>query len=260
MNGLIHRPVVRNQTATSRGVSLALAALLTAVIVALLASFGVAPASRPKHQKLLLSFDLPPPPPPPPPQIVPPPKPVAIVRAPKQENEGHTRLPAAPAPTALGLAATLPRPLDVMPSPISTVSLAAALPDLGTGGNGIGTGEGKGAATGSGDGSGRGSTMVLTLARWVKKPSVEDMEPYNPDAVLRAHVVGDVLMMCRVRLNRHVHACRVLIEQPKGYGLGMAAVQASEMFRVLPADRGGRPIDDAWVGVPVHYDLTAHKH
>ena len=75
-----------------------------------------------------------------------------------------------------------------------------------------------------------------------------------------SYVVGDVLMMCRVRLNRHVHACRVLIEQPKGYGLGMAAVQASEMFRVLPADRGGRPIDDAWVGVPVHYDLTAHKH
>ncbi|MGN6277856.1 MAG: energy transducer TonB [Sphingomonas sp.] len=86
------------------------------------------------------------------------------------------------------------------------------------------------------------------------------MAPFNPPAAIDAHVVGDAVLACRVRLNRHVHDCRVLTEQPRGYDLGSAAIEASHIFRIWPAKQDGKAIDDAWVVVPAHYDFADPKH
>jgi TonB family protein len=119
-------------------------------------------------------------------------------------------------------------------------------------------GDGTGGDGGNVRGDGQG--IVLKIARWVWRPTVADLAPFNPRVATDAHIVGDVLLVCRVRLNRHVHDCRVLAERPSGYELGAAAIAASHIFRVWPAKQAGKAIDDAWVVVPAHYDFADPKH
>ncbi len=67
-------------------------------------------------------------------------------------------------------------------------------------------------------------------------------------------VEGRVLLDCRVQLDTTTD-CRVVSEQPEGWGFGVGAVLISQTFRMSPATINGHPVADGAVRVPINFRL-----
>lgn len=199
---------------------------------------------------------IPPPEPPPPPPPADPPtakveggsrQPAPAAARPPERVE-VTRVPLAPPPP--------PAPVAAIDNGTASVSLASQGAGSGTGGVGVGgdgAGDGAGSGTGTGNGKGAGTGEVLAAANWVFEPSDAELRRFNPllPDFLKRH--GATRIACQVRLDHTVHNCRVLMEKPRYWGMGKAAVRASKIFRVYPPLRDGKPVADAWVGIVIHF-------
>jgi protein TonB len=133
--------------------------------------------------------------------------------------------------------------------------LSAPDPDSGGKALSAGASGGRGMGQGRGDGDVDGSeiTLVLNKANWVWKPSDDALRRFIPPEAIAEHKSGEAIIACRVQLSKRVHDCRVVAESAAGLGYGAAAVAASRIFRVYPPRRNGKPVDEAWVGIPIRW-------
>lgn len=118
-------------------------------------------------------------------------------------------------------------------------------------GAGIGPGTGSGNGVAGGELDGPGPLDVLRKADWVWKPGDSALQPFAPRQAVEKRISGKAVLACRVLLSTRVHDCRVIAESAGGFGFGKAALTASRIFRVHPPRRNGKPLNDAWVGIPV---------
>lgn len=120
-------------------------------------------------------------------------------------------------------------------------------------GMGLGrTGDGRGHGAGTGDGEGDGSARYTDI-RWLRQLTEEEVLRYYPVEAARDRVTGSAVLRCRVRLNTRVERCRIIAQEPLGYGLGHAALRASKHFRIQPPTIDGTPIDRFEIDIPVTF-------
>lgn len=88
---------------------------------------------------------------------------------------------------------------------------------------------------------------------WIRQPSASDIEAYYPKAALLSKSQGSAMLRCRVSADGGLYACRVISEGPEGEGFGKAALNMTGLFDMRPMKIGGRPIDGAFVKIPVRF-------
>ena len=76
--------------------------------------------------------------------------------------------------------------------------------------------------------------------RWVRQP--RDLARYYPDRALRREVEGRVVLDCGVSI-RGALDCAVVSETPANWGFGEAALRISRDYQMVPAMRGGVPVE-----------------
>lgn len=76
-----------------------------------------------------------------------------------------------------------------------------------------------------------------------------------PQAALRAGVDGEVRVQCRMALTYRLEDCKILSENPVGYGYGEAALRTAGYYRIIPPSVGGRPYTDAQIIIPFTWDV-----
>jgi TonB family protein len=92
---------------------------------------------------------------------------------------------------------------------------------------------------------------------WARKPSAGDMRAALPKLAQESGVPGRAVLVCGVTVEGLLKNCDVALERPAGYGFGAAALKLAEQFRMKPAMRGGRPVEDE-VSVPVVFPAYAN--
>ena len=76
--------------------------------------------------------------------------------------------------------------------------------------------------------------------QWVRQP--RDLARYYPDRALRREVEGRVVLDCGVSI-RGALDCAVVSETPANWGFGEAALRISRDYQMVPAMRGGVPVE-----------------
>ena len=183
----------------------------------------------------------------PPPQPPPPVEPAEVDPgggAPAAASRVHVPPKPPEAPPELPLAPLAPAPaptLVVGASP--TASLNSG---LGQGGQGTGTGSG----TGEGDGPGSGSGPII-----LRGASNGEILAFVPPEARRQRRAGRSAVSCIIRADTRLEGCRVVDEQPGGFGFGEAAVRIAEThFRFRPpTTASGRPVEGFRVTVTVNF-------
>jgi TonB family protein len=87
---------------------------------------------------------------------------------------------------------------------------------------------------------------------WAKKPTSDQMWAVLPKLASEEGVGGKTSLRCTVSTEGALRDCAVEWEQPAGYGFGMAALKLTDQFRMKPAMRGGRAVEDE-VSLPIHF-------
>jgi protein TonB len=180
----------------------------------------------------------PPPPPPPSPTRAEPgggaPAAPSRVHVTPDPPEVLPELPAPPVPA--------PRP-DLVVGAAATASLNTG---MGQGGQGTGTGTG----TGEGDGPGSGSGPII-----LRGASNGEILALVPPEARRRRQAGRSAVNCLIRADTRLEACRVVDEQPGGYGFGDAAIRIAETyFRFRPpTTAAGRAVEGFRVTVTVNF-------
>lgn len=105
-----------------------------------------------------------------------------------------------------------------------------------------------GGAPASGAGSGSGAVFV-------RGASNREILALVPPEARRQRVAGRSEVSCVVRADTRLEACRIVREQPPGFGFGDAAIRVAEgYFRFRPpTDASGRPVEDFRVIVSVPF-------
>lgn len=171
-----------------------------------------------------------PPPPPPPPA---PPAPTRGGGAPAAPSRVHVPLkPPERPPEVIAPPVSAP----VQPLVVGAAPVAGPTPGMGQGGTGAGTGTGDG--DGDGPGSGGVGPMILRPAT-----SAEIRSVAGPP-VRGRRMAGRVVVNCVIRVDQRLDDCRIVNEDPRGYGLGDQALRAMDFFRYRPPmTASGRPVE-----------------
>ena len=220
--------------------------IVTGVTLAHLAVFMVmgrtdAPVAHPEQPPAfdVVLFRLPPPPPPP------------AKPAPTQGGGA----PAAPSrihvtPRPADKPRELPAPPVPAPEPalvIGMAPVAGPTPGMGQGGTGTGTGTGDG--DGDGPGSGGSGPMILRPA---SSAEVQSVAPPPVRGVRRP--AGRAVVNCVIRIDQRLDDCRIVEENPRGFGFGEQALRATAFFRYRPPMTAvGRPVEGQRVTVSVQF-------
>lgn len=91
---------------------------------------------------------------------------------------------------------------------------------------------------------------------WVRRPSGVDLARAFPQAALEAGVEGRAVIACEVAVDGALTGCTVAAEEPKGYGLGEAALKVAPEFRMETRARSGAPVAGARVRIPIRFGIN----
>lgn len=128
------------------------------------------------------------------------------------------------------------------PTPLAPPSMAAGTANwsgrgLGRGvGRGLGRDLGGGGVGGAGENRGRGPQHYV----WARELTAQEKRSVYP-AAGRYSAGGLVVLSCVLRGEDRLGGCLILSEQPGGHGFGAAAVRASQLRGVRPADPENQP-------------------
>lgn len=233
--------------------SLALAVGVTALLLALLASFGPGYRDQPTTLPVLVVFEVPDTNQP----VLPPSQDV-----PRSEQRSATRDQAAPSPPpqpamlAPMAAPVVPIPeIKLAPVPVPEVTLALSAQTVGDGSDmltdgqgsaGIG-GSGKGGGGPGGNGAGGRGTRPKLAARWAPEMRLDRLNAYFPDAALGSGHGGSAVVKCLALRDHRMRRCSLVSEYPAGLGFGAAALAAERVLRVQVTEPNGKPVYNTWV-------------
>lgn len=96
-----------------------------------------------------------------------------------------------------------------------------------------------------------------TAMDWARKPSGEQMRAALPKLAQDSGISGRALLHCVVTVQGVLKDCTVAWERPAGYGFGEGALKLADQFRMKPATRGGRPVEDE-ISIPVVFQSSAN--
>lgn len=117
------------------------------------------------------------------------------------------------------------------------------------------SGEGAGAAGGGAAGGGRGVARVYT-ASWAPSMNFAHDHKHYPRRAAKARVEGVAWLKCRVIRDDRVRDCKLIGENPKGYGFGRAALKTEPGLRIQLHDQTGRRVYDEWTIVTSTFTLA----
>ncbi len=133
-------------------------------------------------------------------------------------------------------AGTAAAPSPLRPSlPVSTAPIAPTGADGDTS-----------AAPGAGD-----QPAVTTPARWVEKPSDDDVAAAFPDEAKETS--GRAVVQCVISAEGEPSNCSVQSETPAGNGFGQAALGLARKFRFKPKTLNGVAVDGGVATMPVRF-------
>jgi protein TonB len=125
------------------------------------------------------------------------------------------------------------------------------VPGIGEGGGGSGGGDGGGGA----GRSGRDLARVYT-ASWAPSMDFAKDHRHYPRRAAKARVEGVAWLKCRVIRDDRVSDCRLIGENPRGYGFGRAALKTAPGLRIQLHDQAGRRVYDEWTVVTSTFSLA----
>lgn len=235
-----HRPTTRNARTWALG--LGVAALHAGLFVAM-GQVRQTPPSMVFNPPVFVDLIRPEAPPDPPPP--PPPSPAVSTGGGAPAAPSVVR-PARLRPASPPVEVSAPvRPASESPLVIGVSPEASAAPGPGQGGQGAGAGGGVG--SGTGPGAGDGPPQII------RGPTRGELRAVHPPEAFRRRTGGRATLVCRVRLDTRLEACRIVDESPPGLGFGQAALSAAAYFRFRPPTEGGAPVAGREVRVGVEW-------
>ena len=112
-----------------------------------------------------------------------------------------------------------------------------------------GTSIGPAPAPGAGD-----QPVVTTPARWVEKPSDDEIAAAFPDEARAADDSGHVVVQCEISAAGEPSACSIQSETPAGDGFGQAALSLAPTFKFKPKTVNGVAVDGGVATMSVRLD------
>ncbi|MBS0360913.1 MAG: energy transducer TonB [Proteobacteria bacterium] len=100
---------------------------------------------------------------------------------------------------------------------------------------------------------------VITNPDWRHGPSGADLIRSYPKAALAAHLEGRAVLHCGVAATGDLMGCRVVSEDPAGYGFGEAALSLAPKFKMKPQLRDGAPTSEGQINLPIHFSLPTSR-
>lgn len=97
-----------------------------------------------------------------------------------------------------------------------------------------------------------------TIARpeWVALPTPAQFQGVFPDAASKAGVLkAKAVMDCTVTATGGLADCKLVSEDPAGYGLGQAILPLARAFRLKIWTADGQPVVGGVVRAPIRYDM-----
>lgn len=88
--------------------------------------------------------------------------------------------------------------------------------------------------------------VSITAPTWLRQP--RDLAGYYPSRALLRGVEGRVVLECLIDVAGALD-CRVVAEAPSNWGFGDAARRISQDYRMVPATRGGVPVEGRYTMV-----------
>ena len=238
-----------------RAVSLAIALVLEALILALLFTLGARIAGDDKGDEVVTAFaasDFTPeaepeqesPPEQPEESAATPPDPQPVPDQPNPAPE-----PVRPPPPLISNPTPAPPPPDPQPRPQPSPSptIAARINPNRTYGP-ANTGPSRSSMDSERVGTAPNGEP-LYAARWYREPTRQELAGYLSTAT----GPGSALIACRTVEGYYVEDCELLGESPQGSQIGRAVMAAAWQFRVRPARIGGREQFGSWVRIRIDY-------
>ncbi len=98
------------------------------------------------------------------------------------------------------------------------------------------------------------SPTTVTNPTWERKPAPDELPNAYPDRALAKGIEGQVVILCTADTYGDLDDCKVVSEQPQGWGFGDAALRLAFSFHMRPQLRNGLS-EPSQVRVPIHFAL-----
>ena len=95
-----------------------------------------------------------------------------------------------------------------------------------------------------------GQTHVITEPTWLRRPNPEDPAIWDTAPWFGGKRAAKVLIECRVNSLGDLGHCKVLQEEPVGFGLGIWAKNIAATFRARPRTVDGKPVSGGVIQIP----------
>lgn len=137
-----------------------------------------------------------------------------------------------------GGAGSAPPPGALRPSlPVSAAPIARSGPDSGSSPD-----------SGAGD-----QPAITTPARWIEKPTDEEIAAAFPDEAKDSDTSGRAVVQCVISAAGEPSSCSVQSESPAGDGFGQAALGLARKFKFKAKTVNGAPVDGGVATVSVRF-------